>query len=168
MPATSGSRNAWKFYSPQATLSLTLFDGYQQQVITHFLSPVPEANLQPLSGCTVSGETDEVNCPTWQSSLDSSAVWGETISSVVAGTGASCPKAGAIPCLLSKAAATRQGDNNSGVLAKTTFIQRLNTIGGSVPAGNCNVGDQALVPYEADYSFFSAKHQEHSGNGRNW
>jgi Protein of unknown function (DUF3455) len=162
MPSTSGA-NTWVFFSPQATLSLTLFGGFQQQVLTHFLSPVPEANLQPLAGCTISAEADEVNCPTWQSSFDSSAVWGEKISSVTAGADASCPNTGSIPCLLLKAAATREGSNGPGLLAKTTYIQRLNTIGGSAPAASCHVGDQALIPYEADYSFFSAKRRNKLG-----
>jgi len=43
-------------------------------------------------------------------------------------------------------------------LTKTTFIQRLNTNGGSAPATGCalpgEVGHQALVPYSADYYFF--------------
>jgi hypothetical protein len=156
LPSASGG-NSWVFYSPQATLSLTLFGGFEQQVLTHFLSPLPGKSLQPVAGCTVSNETDEVNCPTWQSSLDSSAVWGEKIASVNAGSDASCPNTGAIPCLLLKTAGAREGNNGPGLLAKTTYIQRLNTIGGSAPTGSCQAGDQALVPYEADYSFFSKK-----------
>src|SRR6059058_1072494 len=46
-------------------------------------------------------------------------------------------------------------------LTKTTFIQRLNTKGGSAPANpatGClasnDVGHQVLVPYSADYFFF--------------
>jgi hypothetical protein len=44
------------------------------------------------------------------------------------------------------------------LLTNTTFIQRLNTKGGSAPAEGCSVssdvGKQALVPYSADYYFF--------------
>ena len=50
------------------------------------------------------------------------------------------------------------------ILAKTTFIQRLNTKGGSAPAnpstGCLTTGDgghQLLVPYSADYFFFRAE-----------
>jgi len=47
-------------------------------------------------------------------------------------------------------------------LAKTTFIQRLNTRGGSAPVDNTgclsagDVGHQLLVPYQADYFFYRA------------
>jgi hypothetical protein len=43
-------------------------------------------------------------------------------------------------------------------MSQTTFIQRLNTNGGSAPATGCSastdVGEQTLVPYTADYYFF--------------
>jgi hypothetical protein len=43
-------------------------------------------------------------------------------------------------------------------MSQTTFIQRLNTNGGSAPPTGCSVpadvGKQALVPYTADYYFF--------------
>jgi hypothetical protein len=43
-------------------------------------------------------------------------------------------------------------------LSETTFIQRLNTSGGSAPATGCSastdVGKQVLVPYTAKYYFF--------------
>jgi hypothetical protein len=46
------------------------------------------------------------------------------------------------------------------ILTKTTYIQRLNTNGGSAPASGCsgppNGGKQTLVPYSADYYFFRA------------
>jgi hypothetical protein len=49
------------------------------------------------------------------------------------------------------------GDN---FLTQTTFIQRLNTQGGSAPATGCSVlsdvGKQTLVPYTAEYYFFHA------------
>ncbi len=112
-------------------------------------------------GCTISEETDELNCPTWQSSYDSSAVWAEKVGTVAAGMDASCPNKDAIPCLLLKSLAARNGIEGPGLLARTTFVQRLNTKGGLAPAGGCRVGDQALVPYEADYAFFSARDRDH-------
>ena len=157
LPSTSGSSNAWAFFSPQATLSVTLLSRFTQQVVTHFLSPVPGVNSSAPSACTLSSETGEVNCPTWQSSLDSSAVWGGKVGSITAGSDASCPNTGAIPCLLLKAVSTRRGQNDFGLLTKTTYIQRLNTTGGSAPTSSCKVGDQALVPYQADYSFYAAE-----------
>jgi hypothetical protein len=144
----------WFFYGPQATLSVSLFGATEQQVITHFLSPVANAILSPLPACTLSLETQELNCPTWQSSFDSSAVWGEKAASITAGSDPSCPTTGAIPCLLVKAVGTRKGTFGPGYLTNTTYIQRLNTVGGAAPAGSCKVGDQALVPYAADYLFF--------------
>lgn len=147
---------SWAFYGPQATLTVPLFHGVQQQVVTHFLSPVPQVNLASLPACTLSMETSELNCPTWQSSFDSSAVWGERAASLVAGTDASCPNGGAIPCLLLKAVQTKPGEFGRGELAQTTYIQRLRTSGGAAPVGSCKAGDQALVPYSADYLFFKA------------
>ena len=43
-------------------------------------------------------------------------------------------------------------------MTQTTYIQRLNTAGGTAPASGrsvpIDVGKQALVPYTADYYFF--------------
>jgi uncharacterized protein DUF3455 len=152
-PSTNNSGNSWVFFSPQATLSLD-FLGSEQQVITHFLSLIPNPNSEPASGCTLSTETGGISCPTWQSSQDSSRVWGGKVGSINAGTDASCSNAGSIPCLLLKAVATDSEQDRFGILSQTTFIQRLNTNGGSAPATGCNVGDQALVPYSADYFFY--------------
>jgi hypothetical protein len=45
-------------------------------------------------------------------------------------------------------------------LADTTYIQRINTVGGRPPAaGECDedvVGEQREIPYSADYVFFKA------------
>jgi hypothetical protein len=53
-----------------------------------------------------------------------------------------------------------EGSTGGKLLTKTTFIQRLNTKGGSAPDSGCSitsdVGHQALVPYPADYFFFRA------------
>jgi hypothetical protein len=50
------------------------------------------------------------------------------------------------------------GPTGGTLLSKTSFIQRLNTNGGSAPTEGCvnttDVGKQALVPYTADYFFF--------------
>jgi hypothetical protein len=57
---------------------------------------------------------------------------------------------------------SQNGPTGGTILSKTTFIQRLNTNGGSAPADGCftsaDVGKQVLVPYTADYYFF------HKGN----
>lgn len=49
-------------------------------------------------------------------------------------------------------AATRTGKPR-GLLAGTAEILRLNTVGGVAPAGECERGALAEVPYEADYVF---------------
>ena len=46
---------------------------------------------------------------------------------------ASCPNAGAIPCLLLQSIGNQQGPTGGSLLANTTFVQRLNTKGGSAP-----------------------------------
>ena len=48
----------------------------------------------------------------------------------------------------------RDGDR----LARTTYIQRINTVGGLAPAGTCDpaVAKDTPVPYEADYVFWKA------------
>ena len=43
-------------------------------------------------------------------------------------------------------------------LAKTTYIQRMNTVGGRAPAGACTPGTTISVPYSADdYFYMSSK-----------
>lgn len=41
-------------------------------------------------------------------------------------------------------------------LAKTTYIQRVNTVGGIAPAGPCTPGATISVPYSADYYFYQS------------
>ena len=55
--------------------------------------------------------------------------------------------------LLEMGRVLRTGGN---LLAKATFIQRLNTRGGAVPTTACTAGQTQLVPYTADYFFFRA------------
>ncbi len=52
------------------------------------------------------------------------------------------------------------GPTGGGKLARTTFIQRVNTAGGVAPAGcaaSTDVGKKALVPYTTDYIFYREK-----------
>jgi hypothetical protein len=156
---SSNGRTGWVFFSPQATLSVPVGDRFHRQITTHYLSPIPGTISRVPSGCSQSAKTGEVSCPTWQSSLDSSEVWGAKAGSIHAGSDASCPNSAAIPCLLLSAVATRRDPESSDLLGKTTFVQRLNTEGGAPPAGSCKVGDEALVPYSADYLFYKAGHE---------
>jgi len=101
---------------------------------------------------------------TWQSSFDTSNVWAQvpiinTIpASIPAGSDPSCPNSGAIACLLLQSIGSQPGPTGGKILSQTTFVQRLNTKGGSAPADGCSVstdvGNQTLVPYSADYYFF--------------
>jgi len=76
------------------------------------------------------------------------------------GSDQSCPNVGAIACLLLQSIGSEAGLAGAKFLTQTTFIQRLNTQGGSAPATGCSVlsdvGKQTLVPYTADYYFFHA------------
>jgi hypothetical protein len=53
--------------------------------------------------------------------------------------------------------------SGKGRLARTTFIQRINTRGGLAPAaGTCTAGTTVEVPYTADYVFWKKKARRHS------
>jgi Protein of unknown function (DUF3455) len=127
----SGSGTAWTFFGPQATL----FNEHDQQIITHFLSPNPFENGTPRV--------------TWQDSEDTSKVWGMTIASVPVDPGA-------IPWLLVQVVGAQDGPTGGDELSETTYVQRLNTVGGLAPTTACTVGMMALVPYSADYFFYKA------------
>jgi hypothetical protein len=53
---------------------------------------------------------------------------------------------------------TGNGRTGGKSLTKATFVQRLNTRGGLAPSTGCasasSVGNQAFVPYTADYFFY--------------
>ncbi len=148
LPTSTGG-TAWNPTArPEATLFADFF-GHLVQIITHFQS----INENPKPDVTVphSGNV------TWQSSLDSSRVWmvkkkGIDPSSEIA----SCRNTGSIQCLLLQSVGNKKGPTGGNLLADTTFIQRLNTSGGSVPTTACTVGQTQLQPYTADYFFFRA------------
>jgi hypothetical protein len=150
----SGSGASWTVNNarPEATLFTNIF-GTAFQVITHFLSPVQNPN-------DVGPKPPRFGDATWQSSFDSSKVWAQKMNFITAGSDDSCPNSGAIDCLLLQTIGSEQGPTGGRTLAQTTFIERLNTKGGSAPATGCSttgdVGKQTLVPYSADYHFFRA------------
>ena len=157
LPTTPGAATvSWtvKNARPEATLFQRFF-GQDFQVITHFLSPVASPNDDAPSPLPFGSAT-------WQSSFDGSKVWAQVLhaNSIPAGSDASCPNMGAIACLLLQSIGSQDGSGGGTMLSKTTFVQRLNTSGGSAPAGGCataaDVGNQALAPYTADYYFFRA------------
>jgi hypothetical protein len=128
---------AWTFYGPQATL----FDDSGNQLITHFLSANAAENGTPR--------------PTWQDSSDTSLAWAAAIQ---ASTDSNFVAPGAIPWLLLQVVGTEYGTTLGDKLTSTTYIQRVNTLGGVAPADGCSlaadVGRKALVPYTADYVFY--------------
>jgi hypothetical protein len=138
---------------PEATLFFSP-GAHTFQIVTHFLSPnekpVDPARPVPFGNAT------------WQSSFDTSRVWAAVLNSdnvLPAGPGEpSCPNTGSIPCLLLETVGAKEGPTGGTLLSQTTFIQRLNTKGGSAPVDGCftsaDVGKQALVPYTADYFFY--------------
>src|SRR5215468_6039145 len=152
LPAGTGASWTVNNARPEATLFANIL-GEAVQIITHFLSPVENPN-------GIGPNPPRFGDATWQSSFDSSRVWAQKEHFITAGTDRSCPNTGAIDCLLLQVIGTAEGPTGGKLLTKTTFIQRLNTHGGSAPATGCSVasdvGKQALVPYSADYFFFRA------------
>jgi Protein of unknown function (DUF3455) len=150
LPTATGASWTVNNSRPEATLFTTFF-GQDFQIITHFLSPNTHPNKFAPSPLPFGNAT-------WQSSFDTSKVWAQTLHSVVAGTEESCPNTGSIGCLLLQVVGAEEGPTGGKLLTRTSFIQRLNTKGGSAPATGCSVatdvGRQALVPYTADYYFF--------------
>jgi len=153
LPTSVGATTAaWSANNvrPEATLFVN-FSGQQVQIITHFLSPDEKPNANAPSPLPVGSVT-------WQSSFDSSKVWAQKVKTLNAGTDASCPNSNSIACLLLQSIGNEEGPTGGKTLAKTTYIQRLNTKGGLAPADGCvdfhDVGKQALVQYSADYYFF--------------
>src|SRR6185312_15799085 len=92
LPASTGASWTVNAARPEATLFASVY-GLDFQIITHFLSPNTKPNK-------VAPDPLPFGNATWQSSLDSSKVWAQTVQSIPAGSNASCPNTGAIGCLL--------------------------------------------------------------------
>jgi hypothetical protein len=146
-PSTGGTSWTINAARPEATLFTKLF-GQDVQIITHFAS-INANPSDPTLPVSKGGNA------TWQSSFDTSKVWAKAVGTVVAGTdAASCPNSGAIPCLLLQSIGNQQGPTGGKFLADVTFVQRLNTKGGSAPTTACTVGQTQLQGYSADYFFY--------------
>ena len=107
----------------------------------------PEANLLTKGGRNAG---KHYAGPTWEAS-DGSRVVGEAVGS------SPSPKPNSVPWLLLRARATA----GNGLFAHVQFIQRLNTVGGSVPAAGCRreqAGQQLRAAYTADYLFYGTRH----------
>ncbi len=83
--------------------------------------------------------------PTWES-VSGSKVVGKRLAGATVETTS-------IPWLLLQATS----NSGPGILAPITFIQRVNTVGGVAPSSPGTVeGEEAEVPYTADYVFYRA------------
>ena len=100
---------------------------------------VPEAKLAGPGGLL-----HHFKGPSWQSEHDGSLV--------TAVREKSRDRAGAIPELLLRV--DSHGGPADGLLAKAAYIQRLNTEGGLLPAGDCTDGATKAVSYDALYVFW--------------
>lgn len=136
LPRTSAPGLAWTFYGPQATG----FNRRDEQQLTHFLSPNPDENGTARA--------------TWQHSRDSSAVWAMAIAS---STDPEYVEPGAVAWLLLEVVGNDDGPEGGDRLSRTTYIQRVETSGGTAPATDCpTVGAKLFVPYETEYVFYRA------------
>lgn len=66
------------------------------------------------------------------------------------------PRAGAIPWLLLEA----KSQDDRGVFAGVSSVQRFNTVGGQAPSDGCTMsvlGERAMVAYRADYVLYGRR-----------
>ena len=106
----------------------------------------PEAQLFDSSGAKIG---KHYGGPAWEGN-DGSKVVGE-----VKGRDAG-PDPAAIPWLLLAA----KSNSGTGIFARTTSIQRLQTVGGNAPGKSCSAsqaGQENRVPYQAAYYFYAAQ-----------
>src|SRR5439155_17162999 len=83
--------------------------------------------------------------PTWESNSGSKVV-GRRVAGCT-------PDSTAIPWLLLQAVST----DGPGIFHRVTYVQRVNTVGGVAPsAPGSFVGEEADVPYTAEYYFYRA------------
>jgi hypothetical protein len=134
----SGDTFKWTLFTPQATL----FNRADKQTMTHYFSIAP-------------GAADPA--PTWQHSRDTSAVWATL--AAPASTDPAYVQPGALPWLLLQVTASQEGPTGGDALTDTTYIHRIDTVGGLAPTSGCsspaNVGQKRFVPYEAEYVFYT-------------
>lgn len=132
-----GAGLPWTFIGPQATV----FNDEGEQAMTHYLSPNPDEG--------------GVARATWQHSNDTSAVWAQAVAS---STDPAFVAPGAVAWLRLAVVGAQAGPFSGDRLIETTFIQRVNTVGGTAPAGGCPAaGARTFVPYQADYLFYRAR-----------
>jgi len=85
--------------------------------------------------------------PTWESNSGS-----KVVAARIPGKGCT-PDSTAIPWLILKKVST----DGSGIFSSITFVQRVNTTGGTAPtAPGAEMGERKEVPYTAEYYFYRA------------
>jgi len=148
----SGAGVAYVLFTPQATL----FNEDGRQVITHYFSPNLSAN-PPDPNTDAKVVANGAIRVTWQH-RDSSIIWAKLHQSGPDGSGSVTVDERAVAWLLLDEVGVQKGPSGGHTLTKTTFVQRLNTTGGLAPKTGCSsltdVGNQAFVPYTADYFFY--------------
>lgn len=151
--AASSSGVAYVLFTPEATL----FNDDLKELTTHFFSPNPfEKNSSP--GLVADGPVRA----TWQAT-DTSTVWAQVkkdkFGKDESSTDSGFVERGAIAWLKLTVVGAQDGQNGGDRLSRTTFIQRLNTSGGAAPSAGCasasDLGNEAFVPYSADYFFYT-------------
>lgn len=145
----SGTGVKFVLFTPEATL---FKDNDDRQIITHYFSPNP---FEPNTDATV--VADGLIRATWQA-RDTSTVWAK----VHQPDGTLTVDPNAIAWLLLDVVGAQDGPTGGHTLSDTTFIQRVNTTGGLAPSTGCtsstDLGNQAFVPYTADYVFYKKQH----------
>jgi len=140
----SGAGFAWILFTPEATL----LSKVGKQITTHFNSPNPDPSDRNTDPRVVA--VGGAIRATWQHSRDSSIVWAKAVSAV--------PQPNSIAWVKLEVVGRQDGPTGGDTLTPTTFIQRVNTVGGLAPSDGCSqlsdVGKKAFVPYTADYFFF--------------
>jgi hypothetical protein len=151
----SGTGVKYVLFTPQATL----FDDDDKQIITHYFSP----NLNPITSDPNTNPAvvaDGAIRVTWQHK-DTSTIWAKLHFDPIKGNGSATVDKDSVAWLLLDVVGTEVGPTGGDKLTRTTFVQRLNTEGGLQPSTGCNslddLGNQAFIPYEADYFFYTKK-----------
>jgi hypothetical protein len=141
--ATSVTGFAFSLFTPQATL----FDDAGEQLITHFFSPNNDPLVKPPEAGTIR--------VTWEDSRDTSRIWAFLLEQ---STDEDFVRRDSVAWLKLKTSGVDVGPTGGDRLTKTTFVQRLNTVGGLAPASGCStfedLGRRVFVPYFADYFFY--------------
>ena len=146
-------------YAPESQLFLVAHaEGTQTYTCTTggtwSTASVPDATLYETNGADAQPKVIGMHFlnlltgrPVWQLK-DGSSAEAARYAAAAGGTGN-------IAWLLLQAVATTPGSDGSR-LTQTTWIQRLNTVGGVAPSGACTPGATVAVGYSADYFFWRA------------